>query len=331
VDDTLAMAFRINPAKPLVWRDSDTAQIGLDCDAVVLPGLSASEARLIDLLYRGVAEAAIDEVTDLEKPRELLERLSPALLKNHEGTKHLLSNDFVRSAFAEIIRASYLNDIDGIAVLERRAAKAIAIDSIGPAGLLICLGLAASGLGSILTEDTATISEQDIGPLAYPREFLGLPRLEGAKRLLSGHGVKVANSASLTPAKRRHSLSVLVCGEAIHPQRHLGLRGKPHLAAMFRASEVAVTPVLGSSPCLSCLDHWKTENDPAWPAIASQLIGRVDYLEDAASALFVAAMVTGEVLAALDGRKLSSSGVRLDVKNRSVREWGWSRHPNCDC
>lgn len=325
------MAFRINPAKPLVWRDAETLQIGLDADALVLPEISAAEARLIDLLYRGVAEAAIDEVTSLEKPRELLERLSPALLLGQANTKQLLSGEFVRSAFAEIIRASYLNDIDGIAILENRATKTIHVDSLASAGLLICLGLAASGIRSILTEDEGLVTEQEIGPVAYPRDFLGLPRIEAARRLLAVHGVRLENPQRLTPAKRRRNLDVLIGGEAVHPNRYLHLRGKPHLAAFFRSSEVAVTPVLSQTPCLACLDHWRTENDVAWPAIASQLIGRRDYLEDAASALFAASIVVGEILTHLDGRKISMEGNRLDVKNQTVREWSWQRHPNCDC
>lgn len=320
------MAFRINPAKPLIWRDPDTAQIGLESDAVILQQVTASEARLIDLLYRGVAEAALPEA-----PGDLLERLKPALLKPHDKHQHLLSNEFVRSAFAEIIRASYLNETDGIAVLESRAAKRVQIDQLDSAGILIALALAASGVGTIFTPDEELVGEQEIGPLAYPRELLGLPRIEAAHRLLELHGVRVENPSKLTPAKRRHELDVLICADAVHPNRYRELSGKPHLAAMFRTTEVAVTPVLRSSPCLGCLDRWRTENDSAWPVIASQLIGKREYLEDAASALFAASVVVSEILTHLDGRKATETGARLDVKTQTIHEWGWSRHPECDC
>ena len=337
MDDTLAMAFRINPAKPLVWRDSETAQIGLDGDALVLPSLSASEARLIDRWYRGVAEAAIDEVTELEKPRELLQRLSPVLLKNHESTKHLLSNEFVRSAFAEIIRASYLNDIDGIAVLEARAAKAISIDSIGPAGLLICLGLAASGLGSIFTEDTATISEQDIGPLAYPRSALGQSRISALSAILNDHpsGMRVEQFDRLTEAKGRHSIRVITGQNAMHPASYRKLRSKriPHLAVMFGSSWVSVSPRILGGACLGCLDLHKTDADPLWPTLASQLVGRAEYLEDARSALFAASMAVGEIARAIDSPNQEAEfvGHRLHVASGRVEEWSWPRHSECDC
>lgn len=325
------MTVRINPSKIALWRNPNDLQIGLE-NPVVLEGVTAAQEHLLALLERGVA----DEAVEVES-RPLIERISPALLQSSHINKPSLSGEFIRGAFAELIRASYKTNIDGIAVLEARAKTSVHLDSLGAAGLLLTLGLAAAGIGRVLTEDSNVVGEHDIGPLAYPRKALGSPRIQALNELLSDRpgGTLVENFDLLSAAKRRNSIRILTGQNALAPAAYAALQTKrlPHIAVLFGSDWVSVSPRLTGSPCLGCLDLHKTDADPAWPALASQLIGRVDYLEDAASALFAASMVVGEILRAIDSPLHESEfiGHRLKVSTGRVGEWSWARHPSCEC
>jgi len=52
--------------------------------------------------------------------------------------------------------------------------------------------------------------------------------------------------------------------------------GIPHVAIVFGERDVTVTPriVPGRTACLRCADLHRRDADPAWPAIAAQLLGR---------------------------------------------------------
>lgn len=53
-------------------------------------------------------------------------------------------------------------------------------------------------------------------------------------------------------------------------------RDIPHLPVVVGDTSIRVGPLItpGVGPCLWCLDRARTDRDPAWPAIASQLWGR---------------------------------------------------------
>ena len=325
------MVVRINPAKMILWRTPNDLQIGVE-DPVVLEGITQNQERLLALLERGVADEALSH----DEP-ELLNRLAPVLLRASKVQKPTLSGEFIRGAFAELIRASFATNLDGIAVLEARAKISVHLDSLGPGGLLLALGLAACGVGRVLTDDHALVSEHDIGPLAYPRSALGQSRISALSAILNDHpsGMRVEQFDRLTEAKGRHSIRVITGQNAMHPASYRKLRSKriPHLAVMFGSSWVSVSPRILGGACLGCLDLHKTDADPLWPTLASQLVGRADYLEDARSALFAASMAVGEIARAIDSPNQEAEfvGHRLHVASGRVEEWSWPRHPECDC
>lgn len=326
-----AMAVRINPSRILLWRSPTDLQLGLT-NPVVVENVSAEQERLLSLLERGVADDAVTS-----QDRELIERISPALLSNTRITKPSLSGEFVRGAFAELIRASFATNQDGIAVLERRAAVSVRIDSLALGGLLITLGLAAAGVGRVLTSDRAFVGEHDLGPLGYPRASLNKSRVQAIGEILNERPgtTKVQDFESLTVAKRRHALTVLTAQNALVPSSYRELVGKklPHLAVMFGSEWVSVSPKITGNPCLGCLDLHNTDANPNWPVLASQLIGRADYLEDARSALFAASMAVGEILRAIDSpdEEAEFLGHRLQVDSGRIEGWSWKTHSECDC
>lgn len=322
------MAFRINPAKIPLWRTPNEIQYGVQAP-LVIEGVTEQQERLLRLLERGVAEEEIDT-----SQNGLIERLGPVLLESSRIVKPQLDSDFVRGAFAELIRASFTNGIDGIAVMENRAKATVHIDSLGLAGVLLTLGLAAVGVGRILTTDRELVTEHELSPLGYPTSALGQPRQKALTDLLRTRpgNTLLLDFDSLTPAKARHQLRILVAQNAINPARYKKL-ATPHIAVFFGESEVSVTPRITATPCLACLDLAKTDSDPLWPTLAAQLLGRREYLEDARSSMFAASMVIGELVRAIDSPREEQdfNGHRLNVHTGLVESWTWAKHPACEC
>lgn len=325
------MAVRINPSRILLWRNPTDLQLGIT-SPVVIENVSPEQERLLSLLERGIADESV-----VAADRDLIDRIAPALLDSSRITKPTLSGDFVRGAFAELIRASFATNQDGLAVLENRAKTTLKLDSLGLGGLLTALGLAAAGVGRILTTDRALVGEHDIGPIGYPTEALNTSRVDAVNEILANRpgSTRVFDFESQTPARKRHSLSVITSQNALLPSSYRGLQTSkmPHLAVLFGSEWVSVSPKIVGTPCLGCLDLHAVDADPLWPVLASQLVGRADYLEDARSALFAASMAIGEILRAIDSPSQESEfvGHRLKVDSGRVETWTWPAHSECDC
>lgn len=127
-------------------------------------------------------------------------------------------------------------------------------------------------------------------------------------------------------------LVVLVGDWVISPADHVRWlnRDVPHLPVVVAERGVAVGPfvVPGESPCLYCVHLHRSDRDPAWPAIATQLWGRapreLGRTEVAATAAFVARRIA-EHPGAEPG-----SAWDLDAAG-TVSATRWTRHPGCRC
>lgn len=127
---------------------------------------------------------------------------------------------------------------------------------------------------------------------------------------------------------------VLVADWVVAPADHTRWlnRDVPHLPVVVGDRAVEVGPFVepGSGPCLYCVHLARCDADGAWPAVATQLLGRapreVGSLEVAETAAFVVRRVL-ERLAAGPGVarswRLGSGG---DVSART-----WVQHPDCRC
>lgn len=127
---------------------------------------------------------------------------------------------------------------------------------------------------------------------------------------------------------------VLVADWVVSPADHTRWlnRDVPHLPVVVAERAVTVGPFVepGSGPCLYCVHLARTDDDPSWPAIATQLLGRpgreLGSLERAEVAAFVARRVL-ERLRDAPGETLSW---RL-AAGGGVSSRGWGRHPDCRC
>lgn len=345
------MVFRINPNHQALWRNPFEMQLGLGQSQVVLKKLTPAQERLIAALYRGIADQQLPAITKelgLSKADSdsVLEQVGPIMLAENPKLKSKveLTQDFVAGAFAEIIRASLLHAVDGEAVLIGRAGRSIHIEDISRTGLAIAQGLAAAGVGHLISHDEQRVQRVDLGPTAYPSQLLGRPRIDALRTMLAASPNKAVVSTGkkiLEKQLQKIDCAVLIVQQAIEPRRysHWANRDVPHIAVSFDTEFASVSPMIipGRTACLFCLENMRTDQDSNWPVLASQLIGSQKKFDDAASQLFAAGVVIQKILARIDkvaGFEQSEenlSGYRMNLKTGEITEFVWPKHKACSC
>lgn len=158
------------------------------------------------------------------------------------------------------------------------------------------------------------------------------------QRLLTDAGVEVLGGLRWTdPAVDRADAAVLVASYAVEPQRHARWlrRDIPHLAVVYSDGGVTVGPLVrpGSGPCLRCVDLHRTDADPAWPAMATQLHTLPPPGETAVAAAASAARAAAELLTATVPRP-QALAARSAYLPAGATDWisrQWTPHPACGC
>jgi hypothetical protein len=345
------MVMRINPNQQAIWRTPYEMQLGVGPDSVVLPNLTNAQERMIAALYNGIADQQLPLVTKQlglsgKETNELLGSINKVLLNESpaKAPKQRLSEDFVAGAFAEIIRASLLHSVDGQAVLLGRTQRSIHLDHLGRAGIQVALALAAAGVGHIISHDEGKVEKADLGPNGFPSQLVGQNRIDALRSLLaaSPNQTLVSTGKKLQTGKlQKIDCAVLISQQVIDPRRYSTWinRDVPHVAVTYTADEVWVSPMIipGQSACLFCLDKMKTQNNPNWPVIATQLLTSNKRFDDVSSQLFSAGIVVQKILSRLDkvsGFELAEenlSGYSLNLRTGLVQEFRWPKHEACHC
>lgn len=142
-------------------------------------------------------------------------------------------------------------------------------------------------------------------------------------------------------AEKNFDVAILIGQHAFAPSAYACWLSRmvPHVAVLFDEEGVLVTPIIepGKTACLSCYHEKLTTADPAWPALASQLLFSKQKLDDSTSKLFGAAIAVSRVLSHIDGlgafgsTEPDRSAYRMNIAQGSVRKLGWSFAPNCLC
>jgi hypothetical protein len=115
----------------------------------------------------------------------------------------------------------------------------------------------------------------------------------------------------------------------------------PHLNINFDMYEAQISPIVfpGITPCLNCFAEHKVDEDPAWPAIASQLIELPRTRDDSSSLLAATGLALRTILRQLDhaaGFTISTEtdfadGYTLDYSTGDVTRTKYSFHKLCNC
>jgi bacteriocin biosynthesis cyclodehydratase domain-containing protein len=164
------------------------------------------------------------------------------------------------------------------------------------------------------------------------------PLADELTRLLAMSGVRVSTSRDpVDLADSQPDLAVLTGEHVLRPESHaLWLRRDvPHLPVVLGDSGVTIGPLVepGTGPCLLCLELHRRDADGAWPAVATQLLGRRSRVGTPAlvseAAGFAARVVLERLTHARPWRAARST--RLDARTGERSEQVWEAHPECGC
>ncbi len=345
------MVIKINPARLALWRDTKTLQLGLGREAVTIKNVGDAEERLINLLFRGIATDALPNLGSSlgmgnQAASDLVQRLRPALLDETpvSKTEHpdSLHEEFVRQAFAEIIRASFETNIDGRKILASRATHSVCILRLNKTSLILSLALAAAGIGNIVCDDDSPIEVADTGTIGFDRSQIGKPKRLALAELLnqSSTPCRLIGAADAERSATATALNIMV---ASHPlsmgdfelSAQRSTSRSPGLLAIELGVEVSrVSPVIvaGTTACLDCRNLAEANRDEAWAALASQLRFRKERLDDAQTSLLCAGFALEKAIRYLDALQPATfESTTVDHRTGLVQLQTWQRQPECGC
>ena len=324
-----------------MWRSPTSLQLGLGNTSIRLDNLTNPQEQLLQLLYRGVADAAIDDVArdvgaSKSETAALVARVAPALIQVEEVTSKRPSENgapdpFIAQAFAEIIRASFSTDRDGALVLANRASKRVFINELNRVGLLLLQALATAGVGEICTEDRAVVTGADVGALGYSQADLGRTRVEAAAEMLA---------RSRQPAKvslaRTSDFVVTIANHLASSEANpaVGQRQIPRLMVELSFDQSRISPVLiaGVTSCLDCRITNELEADEGWAAMMTQLKFRTERLDDSQTALLCAGLALERTLSWVDSGAIGDNEATIiDHRTGRLRHELWQIDPECQC
>ena len=337
--------MRLRPNIRVLDRGPTALQFGADPRwATLLTGLSGPERELL-LELRGedrpTTEALVARSAARGVPQDRL-RASLAAL-----TAAGLLSPAARATGGARVPSALLDDAAaietsvpgmlGAPTLAARSAAVVALCGAGRLGMVVASTLAAAGVGSLELDDARPVRPADVGVGGYRERDVGAPRARAASEVLmrAYPTTRARSGGSVTP-----DVVVLVFEETADPVRTARLmsEGVPHLAVTVREGDVVVGPFVepGASPCLTCLDLHRTDQDCSWPEIAPQLrrAGRLaPPAVDSSLAAVAGALAAAHVLARLDGFRPATTGASIEVSipDAPPRLRRWEMHPNCGC
>ena len=144
-----------------------------------------------------------------------------------------------------------------------------------------------------------------------------------------------AEGALAAPDEPAPGLAVIVAGWVISPEDHGSWlrRDIPHLPVVIGDGGVTVGPLVepGSGPCLYCVQLTRTDDDAAWPAIATQLWNRPATAMTRLAVAEAAAFTARRVLERMTDGPGEAVGWRLAAADGAVSPRAWTRHAACRC
>ena len=231
--------------------------------------------------------------------------------------------------------------IDDVTEAQQRMLAALAVGTTG-AGLAVVAGGRTPDANRVRDEILALVTPALVPTIIAP---LGTVAISGSSTLasaiaalLADRGAEVliaADAADL--ADSSPDLAVVVGHFVLAPQLHAVWlrRDIPHLSVVVGDTATVVGPMIepGSGPCLLCLELHHRDADWAWPAIATQLLGRRSSVETAVLVAETAAAASRMVIERLQGPSggRPAESVRIDAAT-GERLWRqWQVHPECGC
>jgi bacteriocin biosynthesis cyclodehydratase domain-containing protein len=165
----------------------------------------------------------------------------------------------------------------------------------------------------------------------------GGPTADRVADALARAGHAVAMQPMSGDADPRTPLAVIVAHFAIAPAVYgrWSREDVPHLPVVLGDRHAVVGPLVepGRTACCYCLDLGRRDADPAWPAIATQLLGRDSGSEAGLVPAELAALAArpADRLLATGENALATHQAVLDVRTGRVTRRASRPHPRCGC
>ena len=328
---------QLRPGLPVLWRGPTEVQLGTDPRwAVVLTDLSPSAA----LALRSATPGAPEHELRAAMGREHVPPAEADAILAHLRSAHLLVEAPARPHASPDAAAWSLVDPDGSGgrLMARRTDQVVRVVGLGRLGGSVATHLAAAGVGTVELEDDGRVTPADVGVGGLGARDVGAARVAATARLVHDCAATVRTAASRGNRAGRLDLVVLVEEDVADPLRYRQLLDDdvPHLSVVVREASVLVGPLVrpGRSACLRCVDLHRADLDPAWPVVASQLVGRQARRGvETTLAATGSALAVSQALAHLDGRPtaLSSASLEIRLPDALPRRLSWPMHPACDC
>jgi bacteriocin biosynthesis cyclodehydratase domain-containing protein len=133
------------------------------------------------------------------------------------------------------------------------------------------------------------------------------------------------------------SAALIAANFAVTPAQHGAWlsRDVPHLPVVFSDRHVRIGPFVepGVGPCMHCIQLERVDEDPAWPAMATQLVAKsaasTAPLPRADATVRAVRMLASRLIAG--SRSYAATSIVIDATTGSVTERSHRQHERCAC
>ena len=226
--------------------------------------------------------------------------------------------------------------LDDVTSLDERMLAALVV-GVSDSGLAMIAGQHAAERDALLTALAPALATAPAQPLSATIAVHGSDSLVSAISSALAHtGIDVLTGPDPSSlAEQRPELAIIAGHHVLAPELHaLWLRRDvPHLPVVVGDAGVVVGPVVepGAGPCLLCLELHRRDLDAAWPAVATQLLGRRSRAETPVLVLEAAAAACRMALERLATGGSAAASVRIDAATGRREVRAWQAHPECGC
>jgi hypothetical protein len=298
------------PYALVIQRTHDEVQVGVDPNAA--------------LVFRGEAFATLLTLLNGSQPLSAIRCAARAA-----G----LTKSQVASALDALDAAGLLTERGAAAYTKALAPLQVRLIGAGPVGFQIARLLVASGLGTLYVYDN---EPPDLS--LYPSAGVLTSRAEALRSALAEAGSTISTLSHWSkPEAAPLDLTILACDgpELDRVITDYLLRiDQPHLVVRCWGNGVSVGPLVlaGQTSCLRCADLARSDADPQWPVVLSQL-SRLRLESPLALLAWAASVAAAQALALLHGELPESAGATLELSwpDFVTRLRRWPAHPSCGC
>jgi bacteriocin biosynthesis cyclodehydratase domain-containing protein len=334
----------LKPGLAPLWRGETEAQIGFD--EQVATRLTLEDEREHMVLHALVADHSLAQLRGIlirehvapQRANHIVQELTDAGVLR-PPPRHGPWTSLPPAARERLAPGAETRDLlldDGWAPIATLARSTVHVVGLGRTGARLAAALAAAGVGSLRLTDPRSVSARDWGA-DYGRRHLGKPRESALREQLETLPGVCVDPPSLPSSDDAVILvDYDVCD--ILRARDLMYRNTPHLSVVISEVTAVVGPWVtpGVGPCLRCLALHRADEDPAWPALATQLSvasATATRGEDPVLAALAGAYAAAQVVTALTGTAppCQATTIAFELPAYTTQAVRWQPHPDCGC